>query len=73
MAVAKVQPGQVWLLEGTEENWLVTKVYSEAFTSYAMLRKVGGNDDDVRRLKIQKSASGISIPGFKFSQASDPF
>lgn len=73
MAVSKIQPGQVWLLEGTEENWLVTKVYSEAFTSYAMLRKVGGGDDDVRRLKIQKAANGIALPGFKFSQESDQF
>ena len=73
MAVAKVQPGQVWCQEGTEENWLVTKVYSEAFTSYAMLRKIGGDDNDVRRLKILRSADGITLPGFKFSQESELF
>ena len=73
MSVAKVQPGQVWLLEGTDENWLVTKVYTEAFTSYAMLRRVGGGDNDVRRLKILKSADGIVLPGFKFSQESESF
>ena len=73
MAVAKIQPGQVWLMEGIDETWLVTKVYSEAFTSYAILRKVGGGDDDVRRLKVQKSADGVSLPGFRFSQESDPF
>jgi hypothetical protein len=72
MAVAKVQPGQVWCQEGTEENWLVTKVYSEAFTSYAMLRKVSG-DSDVRRLKIVKSADGVALPGFRFSQESELF
>ncbi|HUX11239.1 MAG TPA: hypothetical protein VMW51_11380 [Terriglobia bacterium] len=73
MAVAKVQAGQVWCQEGTEENWLVTKVYSEAFTSYAMLRKVGGGDNDVRRLKILKSAEGVALSGFKFSQESELF
>jgi hypothetical protein len=73
MVVAKIQPGQVWLMEGMDETWLVTKVYSEAFSSYAMLRKVGGGDDDVRRLKVQKSAGGVSLPGFRFSQESDPF
>jgi hypothetical protein len=73
MAIAKVQPGQVWLLEGTEESWLVTKIYSEAFTSYAMLRRVGGGDNDVRRLKIMKSADGVALPGFRFSQESDQF
>jgi hypothetical protein len=73
MVNAKIQPGQVWLLEGTEESWLVTKIYSEAFTSYVMLRRVGGGDNDVRRLKIIKSADGVAIPGFKFSQESDQF
>jgi len=63
----------VWCREGTEENWLVTKIYSEAFTSYAMLRKVGGGDHDVRRLKILKSADGIVLPGFKFTQESELF
>ena len=73
MAVAKIQPGQIWRLDGTEESWLVTKLYSEAFTSYAMLRKVGGSDSDVRRLKIVKSAEGVALPGFKFSQESEEF
>lgn len=73
MVIAKVQPGQVWHREDTEENWLVTKVYSEAFTSYAILRKVGGDDNDIRRLKILKSADGIALPGFKFSQNSELF
>jgi hypothetical protein len=73
MAVARIQPGQVWLLDGTTETWLVTKVYSEAFASYAMLRKVGGADGDVRRLKIVKSAAGAALPGFRFSQESEEF
>lgn len=73
MAVAKIQAGQIWLLDGTEESWLVTKVYSEAFTSFAMLRKVGGSDGDVRRMKIVKSAEGVALPGFRFSQESEEF
>lgn len=73
MAVARVQPGQVWCEESTKENWLITKVYSEAFTSYAMLRKIGGGDNDVRRLKILKSSDGVALAGFKFTQESEPF
>jgi hypothetical protein len=73
MAVEKVQAGQIWLLEGTEESWLVTKVYSEVFTSYAIIRKADGGDSDVRRLKIVKSSDGVALPGFKFSQESDQF
>lgn len=73
MAITKIQPGQVWCQEESKENWLVTKVYTEAFSSYAMLRKIGGGDDDVRRLKIVNSTEGISLPGFKFSQESELF
>jgi len=71
MATRKVRPGQVWLLEGTGDSWLVTKVYSEAFSSYAILRKIGGSDNDLRRLKITKSAAGVALPGFRLSQESD--
>ena len=73
MAVAKIQLGQIWLLEGTSEQWLVTKVYSEAFTSYAMLRKTGGTTDEVRRVKVEKSSDGVSLAGFKFAQDSGEF
>jgi hypothetical protein len=73
MAVAKIHPGQVWCKDGTEENWLVTKVYTEAFSSYAMLRKVGDENNHVQRLKIMKSADGMTLPGFRFSQESDAF
>ena len=72
MAVTKIQPGQVWRLDETGENWLITKVYSEAFSSYAMLRKVGGTDE-VRRVKVANSPQGATLPGFTFAQGSEEF
>jgi hypothetical protein len=71
MAIGKVRPGQVWSLEGTGESWLVTKVYSQAFSSYALLRKIGGGDNDLRRLKITRSAGGVTLPGYRLSQETD--
>ena len=41
-----IQIGQIWRLEETGENWLVTQTYSELFTSYAVLRKVEVGDSD---------------------------
>ena len=73
MAVSSILLGQVWQWQATGDNWLVTKVYSEAFTSYAVLRKVGGGDEDVRRVKIEKSADGVAISGFVFTQDADAF
>lgn len=73
MAVSSIQLGQIWQLQATGENWLVTKVYSEVFASYAVLRKVGGGDTDVRRVKVEKAADSAGLPGFIFTQDADTF
>ncbi len=57
MAVSAIQLGQLWKLNETGDTWLVTKVYSEAFSSYAMLRKgwrsagENGHRDDQQNAK----------------------
>ena len=73
MPVPSIQLGQLWKLDETGDTWLVTKTYSEAFASYAMLRKVGGTDADVRRVKVDKSSDGVTLPGFVFAQESEAF
>lgn len=73
LAVSTIQLGQLWKLDETGDVWLVTKIYSEAFSSYAMLRKVGGNDADVRRVRVDKSAGGVTLPGYTFNQDADAF
>ncbi len=73
MAVSSVLSGQIWELQATGEKWLVTKVYSEVFTSYAILRKVGGADADILRVKIEKADEGVGLSGFVFAQDAEPF
>ncbi len=73
VAVSSILLGQVWQLRATGDNWLVTKLYSEVFASYAILRKVGGGDADVRRVKVEKAADGVGLPGFVFTQDADDF
>lgn len=73
MPVPSIQLGQLWKLNDTGDTWLVTKTYSEAFASYAMLRKVGGTDAEVRRVKVDKSAEGSTLPGFTFAQEAEAF
>lgn len=41
MPVSSILLGQVWQMQATGENWLVTKVYTEVFATFAVLRKVG--------------------------------
>ena len=70
MAVKNIQLGQVWRHDATGQDHLVTKVYSEVFTQYAVLRpaEVNAPDAPVVKVKVVKSADGVSLPGFSFTQ-----
>jgi hypothetical protein len=72
MAVKSIQLGQVWRNDQTEKNYLVTKVYSEVFSQFAMLRPADAtaSQTDTVRVKIQKSADGATLPGYTFTQES---
>jgi len=73
VAVSNVQLGQLWQFQETGDKWLVTKIYSEVFASYAVLRKVGSPDSDARRVKVEKTPEGVTLQGFAFTQESEPF
>ncbi len=68
MAVSSIQIGQVWREDTTGENFLVTKVYSEVFDSYAVIRKVSNARENTRRVKVQKKSEGVLLPGFSCEQ-----
>ena len=70
MAVKSIQLGQVWRHDATGQDHLVTKVYSEVFTQYAVLRpaEVTAPDAPVVKVKVVKSADGATLPGFSFTQ-----
>lgn len=75
MAVKTIQLGQVWRNDGDGNNFLVTKVYSELFTQYAMLRPASFNapDSDTIRVKVARNDDGVSLPGYTFTQDSQEF
>ena len=70
MAVKSVQLGQVWRQDATGQDFLVTKVYSEVFSQFAVLRpaEVTAPDAPTVKVKVSKSADGASLPGFTFTQ-----
>ncbi|GAC1433084.1 MAG: hypothetical protein NVS1B11_00570 [Terriglobales bacterium] len=70
MAVKSIQLGQVWRKDGSGQDYLVTKVYSEVFSQFAVLRPAEVNAPDVPTVKVKvvKSAEGASLPGFTFTQ-----
>ena len=70
MAVKTIQLGQVWRKDDNGQDYLVTKVYSEVFNQYAVLRpaEVTAPDAPTVKVKVMKSAVGSVLPGFTFTQ-----
>jgi hypothetical protein len=70
MAVNSIQLGQVWRSDTDGQDYLVTKVYNEVFTQYAMLRPAGitAPSAPTVRVKVAKSPEGVMLPGYAFTQ-----
>ena len=70
MAVSSIQLGQVWRSDADGQDYLVTKVYSEVFSQYAMLRLAGitAPDAPTVRVKVNKTPQGAGLPGYTFTQ-----
>jgi hypothetical protein len=70
VAVKSIQLGQVWRQDNSGQDYLVTKVYSEVFAQFAVLRpaEVTAPDAPTVKVKVSKSADGASLPGFTFTQ-----
>ncbi|HXZ39189.1 MAG TPA: hypothetical protein VEG68_00515 [Terriglobales bacterium] len=70
MAVKAIKLGQVWRKDEDGKDYLVTKVYSEVFTQYAVLRPAAviAPDAPTVRVKVAKGTDGVSLPGFTFTQ-----
>jgi hypothetical protein len=73
--VKQVQAGQIWRNNENGANFLVTKVYSELFTQYAMLRPahVSAPESDTIRVKVARVDDGMTLPGYTFTQDSQEF
>ena len=72
MAVNSIQLGQVWRNDADGQDYLVTKVYNEVFSQFAMLRPAGitAPDAPTVRIKVSKTPQGATLPGYAFTQDS---
>jgi len=73
MPVRKIQVGQVWQKDGTSETFLVTKIYNEALTTYAVLRRTGDEMAPPVRVRVTHSNQTATLEGFTFTQESGDF
>jgi hypothetical protein len=69
----KVQVGQVWKKDDSGDTFLITKIYSEALATFAVLRKTGSETEPPIRIKVAKTGATANLPGFTFTQESDDF
>lgn len=73
MAVRKVQIGQVWKQDGTGDTFLVTKVYTEALSTMALLRKTGSEAESPIRVRVERTDRGQTLRGFSPAMDEDAF
>jgi hypothetical protein len=73
MSVSKIQSGQLWKKNESSEVYLVTRVYNEALSTVAMLRKSGAESEPLIRVKVERTAKGQNLPGFTPAQEEDKF
>ena len=71
MSVRKILLGQVWRKDATNETYLVTKLYNEVFSTYAVLRKIGG--EELLRIKVEKQGDSSLLRGFTYTQDAQDF
>ena len=73
VAVGKIQVGQVWKKDDSGDNYLITKVYNEALTTFALLRKTGAEGERALKVKVDRRGPLVSLPGFSYTQQADDF
>jgi hypothetical protein len=73
MSVHKIQVGQVWKKDESGETYLITKVYSEALTTFAVLRKAGVESEAPLRVRVERNSLGQKLPGFTYTQGAEDF
>jgi hypothetical protein len=69
MSVQRIQVGQVWRKLDSDETFLVTRLYSEALATFAILRPTGSENSAMLRIKIERTGAGQTLPGFSMAHS----
>jgi hypothetical protein len=71
MAGQKIQIGQVWRKVGTEETFLVTKLYNESLSTMAVLRPTGAATESLIRVRVERVGDDQGLPGYAMAQGGE--
>ena len=69
----KIQVGQLWKKDATGDIYLVTRLYSEALSTMAVLRKSGAEGEAQIRVRVERATRGQTIPGFSPAQEEESY
>jgi hypothetical protein len=64
MSLRKIQIGQLWKKDDTGDVFLVTRVYGEALSTIVVLRKSGSEEENLVRVKAERTPKGMNLPGY---------
>ncbi len=73
MSVTKIQVGQLWKQDASGEIYLVTRLYSEALNTVAVLRKSGAEGEAQLRVRVERSSKGQTLVGFSPAQEEESY
>ncbi len=73
MPVRRIQIGQVWRKNETGETYLVTKLYTQALATFAVLRKTGAETEALLRVKVERAGEVQNLPGFSFTLETEEY
>jgi hypothetical protein len=68
MVEQHIRIGQVWKKVGTEETFLVTKIYNEALSTIAVLRPTGAATQSMIRVRVERHGGAQTLPGYTMAQ-----
>ncbi len=74
MAAQSIRIGQVWKRVGTGETFLVTRLYTEALATIAVLRPTGAASQTTQtmiRVRVERRGESQGLPGFAMAQDSE--
>jgi len=67
----RVQVGQVWRKVGSEETFLVTRLYTEALATIAILRSTDNDQDPLVRVRVESAGAAQNLPGYVLAQGGE--
>jgi hypothetical protein len=67
----QIRIGQVWKKVGTEETYLVTKIYNEALSTICVLRPTGAATESMVRVRVERRGGVQTLPGYAMAQENE--